>query len=347
MARTNEGPRLARNERGVYEIRWSENRRTYRLSTRSTDIQAAQRFFAGWLVERQRDQEAGAVVTCRMVLDDYQKEHVEDGPVVDKVRQLLCISNLMTYFADIPCRDIDMDHAREYCEGRRDGTVGARKAASNETLRRELCTLKAAMRHAVKRKRMTLADVSHIEMPPRGEARDVWLDESERDQMLAFADQQNTRLKLFVYLALCTASRRHAIERLTWNVVDLQGRVIHFDKLPGPKTRKRRVPVPINDRLYAVLAEAKLASQAPFVLGHDGKINVTFTRMCRQLADKTGNRKFLQVSPHTLRHTWATLAARAGVNMYQIAGVLGDTVATVERTYLKHSPDHLRQAVNF
>jgi integrase len=53
------------------------------------------------------------------------------------------------------------------------------------------------------------------------------------------------------------------------------------------------------------------------------------------------------MTPHTLRHTWATLAARAGVDLYAIAGVLGDTLSTVEKNYLHHAPDHLRGAINF
>jgi len=61
----------------------------------------------------------------------------------------------------------------------------------------------------------------------------------------------------------------------------------------------------------------------------------------------TQNEKFMQVTPHTLRHTWATLAARAGVPLFQVAGVLGDTLPTVMRVYAHHCPDHLRGAVNF
>jgi integrase len=82
-------------------------------------------------------------------------------------------------------------------------------------------------------------------------------------------------------------------------------------------------------------------------MGDAGRVTHRFNTLLKRLAEQTKNDKFLQVTPHTLRHTWATLAARAGFSMYQIAGVLGDTVSTVERNYLKHSPDHLRDAVNF
>lgn len=38
--------------------------------------------------------------------------------------------------------------------------------------------------------------------------------------------------------------------------------------------------------------------------------------------------------------------AQAGVDLWEIAGVLGDTLATVEKTYAHHHPDYLRRAIN-
>jgi len=342
MARPNAGARLTLNERGVYEIRWSENRRSQRLSTRTDDLQAAQRFLAGWLMERERARTETTVVTVGYVLRLYLDDHVEDGTVVDKRRQRVCFNNLMTFFADIPCRDIDMDHTKEYAELRRD-----KRPIENGTLRRELNMLKAAMHHAVKRKKMTLADMSYIHLPPDGEPKQLWFTEAERDQILAAADKAGGRLQMFVYLGLCTASRRAAIERLTWDKVDLQAKLIRYDLLPGPKTAKRRVPVPISDRLLKVLLAAKIRSRSPYVVDNGNDMFSTFQSFCERMYKATGNEKFLEATPHTMRHTWATLAARAGVSMYEIAGVLGDTVTTVEKNYLKHSPEHLRSAVNF
>jgi integrase len=48
------------------------------------------------------------------------------------------------------------------------------------------------------------------------------------------------------------------------------------------------------------------------------------------------------VTPHTLRHSRATHLLQAGVPTWDVAGLLGDTVATVERVYGHHSPDYQR-----
>jgi len=52
------------------------------------------------------------------------------------------------------------------------------------------------------------------------------------------------------------------------------------------------------------------------------------------------------ISPHVLRHTAATQMARRGVPLYDIAGVLGNSLAMVEKVYAKHCPERLRAAVD-
>ena len=47
------------------------------------------------------------------------------------------------------------------------------------------------------------------------------------------------------------------------------------------------------------------------------------------------------VTPHTLRHTRATHLLQLGVDIWDVAGLLGDTVSTIERTYGHYSPDYL------
>ena len=53
------------------------------------------------------------------------------------------------------------------------------------------------------------------------------------------------------------------------------------------------------------------------------------------------------VTPHVLRHTYGSLAAMAGVPLWDVSKVMGDTITTIEAHYLHLTPDHLRAAVNF
>jgi integrase len=52
----------------------------------------------------------------------------------------------------------------------------------------------------------------------------------------------------------------------------------------------------------------------------------------------------LGVSPHTLRHTCGTWMAQSGVDLWKIAGWLGQSYATTVELYAHHHPDFLDEA---
>ena len=168
-----------------------------------------------------------------------------------------------------------------------------------------------------------------------------------RARSLQLADDPLHRGGLFVWIAMETASRKRAIEELRWTQVDLRARLIHLNPAGRRQTAKRRPTVPISTALLKVLERAYEARTGDLVLGNSSSIERPFATLCRAAHRATGNEKFLKATPHCLRHTWATLAARAGVSLFEIAGVLGDDVATVQRVYAHHCPDYLRSAVDF
>jgi integrase len=52
------------------------------------------------------------------------------------------------------------------------------------------------------------------------------------------------------------------------------------------------------------------------------------------------------VTPHVLRHTWATLASRNNVPEPEIAAIMGDTIKTIHDNYVHYRPDYLRASIN-
>jgi integrase len=162
-----------------------------------------------------------------------------------------------------------------------------------------------------------------------------------------------TRGERFLWLALETAQRKRAILDLTWDRVDFETRVIHF-AVPGKKvTKKRRPSVPISDALLVQLKRMHDEKINDFVMDHGGEgwsaiqAIVVKAGLAPKQKRGTGERiKSTGISPHTLRHTAATHMARRGVPLYDIAGILGNTLAMVEKVYAKHCPGRLRAAVN-
>lgn len=352
--RQNPGPRLERNGFGIFEIRWTENRRSMRKSTHTSSETEASSKLGEFLIARAAGAETNEPVKAGQILDDYLREHVEEGKVTDKQRQRDLARNLRQFFGDMYVKDIMPKDVTLYCKKRGDGTVGGKPAKSNGTLRRELNGLVAAINYAVRTKRLLGTDAPYIPLPQAPGAKDLWLTEEEELQFLDAAEEENKgyplqdRGYLFAHVALGTASRRHAIETLTWTQVDFAVRRIDFTPKGRQQTAKRRVPVAISERLLPVLQKAYELRTSEYVLHAPTAITARFDAICQRAFKATGNRKFLKVTPHTLRHTWATLAARSGkVTMFDIAGVLGDSLATVQKNYLHHCPEHLRAAVNF
>jgi integrase len=343
MSRPNKGPHLELNEHGVYEIRWTENGRSKRRSTGETDRGEAQRTFAGFLLESER-QASPDRLTVREAVDAYKAEHVAEK-VAAKATADFSLRPILAHFGDMEIRDIQPADVRDYMRKRRQGKLGGARARPvvDSTIRRELVALIAALNFAASER--LIPAVPPIALPEPGEARDRWLTRGEGERLIAAAAQGWTlaseapmpRVYLFTMLAIETAGRKEALETLTW--FQVRDGLIYLNPEGRKQTKKRRAIVPISDRLAPVLARARRDARSEWVLGKPGSIRKAFEGAVERagLAD---------VTPHVLRHTWATWAARDGVDLWKIAGILGDTLATVEKTYLHHCPHHLRDAVN-
>lgn len=346
MARKSKGTHLKqRGENGYFYIHWCEGSRDKKRSTGTRDREEAEQILAGFIQERAKQEASGDVMTVGRILVDYYEEHVLKHCAAPG-RQELCIRNLSPLH-DIKITQLDAEYINDYCEER---------SVKDSTLRRELNTLTAAINHSVRNRRLNRADAPHIALPPDSPSKDRWLSNQEEEALLAAtmyetsraADgrfnlvqaTQPTRCYIFCMLALHTASRKRALEELRWCQIDMEHRLIDLNPPGRAQTAKRRPVVPISDELFEMLEQINPDNDMAFVLGHSGNIRKTFTTAVERAGLE-------DVTPHTLRHTWATQAARAGVPLWEIAGVLGDDEATVRKNYLHHCPGHLRGAVNF
>lgn len=346
MPRPNKGPRLEQNAVGIWEIRWTDKGRSKRVSTRATSLSEAQRVFAGWILEKDRSAE-DAPLTVHDAIDLYRKYHVEPN-ATDKVRIDTCLDFFKKFFReDRTVESVTQSDIVDYGDRRRSGKLASVKGPVKDgTIHRELAMLSAAFNFCARKlKRVSRDDVPFIAKPPKSPVKDYWLTDEQLDKMMAEAKAtfqargRLPRIYRFIAIARYTAARKSAILNLTWFQVDLEHRLIDFRKPGERQTKKRKVAVPISDALLPILKAAYAEKVSEYVLDHTGHIHVTFAKVAKRAGVP-------DATPHTLRHSWATNAARKGVSMWQIAGVLGDNVNTVINNYLHHSPDHLRDAVN-
>lgn len=326
---------LRKADTGTYYIFWSENRRSKRVSTRQKSLAAANAFFEEWLRLVGTETPAG-VLTCA---DLWELKYADAGERSEHVWK-----NLSVAFGDKVPSELTQADMDRYMRDRASGRIG-RKAAAGSTMRLEMSMLRASWNHAVKKRIISEAELPILDpLPDPSPPRERWLRDDEIERLFAAAEEQRggpalSRVERFLWLALETAARRTAIQELCWSQVDFETGVIHYLPEGRAQSRKRRASVPISASLRPVLERAYAERTNELVLGFSSRVNEPLKAVAAQA-------KIKGVTPHVLRHTAATRMARAGVPLWLIAKVLGNTIEQVEKVYAKHSPEMLVDAVN-
>lgn len=335
-------PRLAKNDKGYFEARWSDNRRSRRKSMGTQDRSVAEARFAQWLLIRNDGpQDADRAYTVAEAWTRYEAK----TPSAQTATAGYSWKNLEPHFGHLAIEAVDQDAVDAYVAKRISGRIG--RPSKPATCRRELAVLIAALNFGAKGGRRALysaALLNPIDLPPSSPPRERWLTAEELKRLFDAARDMRSgdrlsRGELFLWLALETAARKGAILDLTWDRVDLEAGVIRYDVPGRAATKKRRADVPISDTLRAVLERARDERENDLVMGDKSDPYGTVRRIAAR-ADLEG------VSPHVLRHTAATHMARNGVPLWTVAKVLGNTLAMTEKVYAKWAPSEPERNVN-
>lgn len=324
---------LHQNKNGFWEIRWTENRGDRYVvrshSTREKERAKAETYRRVWVkAQQEMDRQSAPPPTMKEILGAYELN--ANTRRVGQT-QYYIVDRLRSFFGNLTPQDIGEKEVMEYRRHR---------GVADGTLRRELGVLNAALNFAVRKKMIAPGDVPHIDLPAGGQIREVYLTPSEEAAFMeALKKEHGTRFALFCWIALRTGARKGAIETLTWDRVDLDARIIDYRDPRAKVSKKRRVPVPIDDVLLPVLRQARLFSgPEPAVVGRH--IQYQFEQFRLRYPE------FEKVTPHVLRHTAATRWLRDGLSLWDVAGLLGDTVETTTRVYGHHSTSDLRAAMS-
>lgn len=327
------------NDHGFFEIHWLDGRRTKRKSLRTKDPKIAYARAAYYLEQAEIEDRNQGDPDVEYIVDYYMKNRGKE--VTDAERLIYINRNILKYFARYKPRQITQEIVRRYGERRAAGEIGRGKGftVGPGTIRRELVHLVTCINFAAKNNLIKREHVPYIKLPEPPPPKDRWLTTQEIQKVIELAKGRG-RVELFLHIALRTAARRTSILELKWDQVDFNTGLIDFGKHDERVRRhKRRPTVPISDQLRELLLAAHAKRKNDYVLGNDGSIRTAFENLMRQAG-------MPEVTPHTLRHTWATHASMSGVPMNEIARVLGDTLTTVEKVYAKFAPEYLRGAVN-
>lgn len=349
-------PRVARTipwlevRDGVYYVYWYAKGRTGRLSLRTRDAAEAQSRYVHFLKQGTDVYRGNDGLTVGEVLTDYEKEHVNgvvmrngraEPRMVAKARTEACIGHLRRHLGSDKVASLNVSRCEWYLDRRRNDE----RPVADSTVRRELSILVAAINHDVKRERVEF-NTRKLELPAASHPNERWLTLTELAALRTAALAVDQRTRDFVDVAYYTASRARAVETLSLFQVRLAENQIALDKPDAVKTKKRRPVVPIDDelrpvveRLYTDAVECGRTSLFPVT----SRIQIRFQKAVTAAGLATSGP--MKVTPHTLRHTRATHLLQAGVSVWEVAKLLGDTVGTVERVYGHHCTDALAGAL--
>jgi integrase len=341
MPRPNTGPRLKPpGKRPFYYIVWFEGGRERLRSTGTADGRQAEAALTKFLNERQRaagPRDPGELPIAD-VLALYGEEHAPTRKAPARIGY--AISALLPYWSGKTVADITKSSCRRYA---------AKRGVSAGTIRRELGVLTAALNYAAGEKLLKKEQVPLVELPTKPEGKDRWLTRNEAARLLnaARTGRRDVRLylPLFVILGLYTGARKTAILTLRWPQVDLDGRRINFRQ--GGETNKKKAHIPIPNRVMPFLRSAwkRRTSDVGFVIHDAGKpIKDIGDGAHGSFGGAVDRAKLKDVTPHTLRHTCGTWMAQKGVDLWKIAGWLGQSYATTVELYAHHSPDFMDDA---
>lgn len=349
MPQEQKPPRLDKSSSGVWYVKYSADGRSQRASLRTEDIQIAQERFQGWLKEHAADKVAAVHTTVAGAFRLYIEQHgkdVESPETLEHVSKALSVWFGGRHLSDITRLDIE-----RYTRARIKGVDfdPPKRPVKPGTVRKELAIFRAvfnfmALRVEPKTSRIDKAQLCYIPLPPKAEPRNRVLSETElaliRRECAPPADgSRMDRISRYLLLLIETGARSEAIRSLTWDQIDLKAGIIRLNPWGRNQTTKRRPIIPISDDLMPILVLAHSQATTTWVLDHSGQIRKTMERFCER-------HRLEAVTAHTFRHTLATRLAEAGVDMRDIAAMLGDSMATVEKNYLHLSPGYLRGALD-
>jgi integrase len=255
------------------------------------------------------------------------------------------------------------DHLDAMYETIRSGAI--RKPPSAATLRRLHATLHSALTTAYQRRLITHNPAGQVELEtaPRN-VRAVWTP----TELATFLQHvKGDRLGAAYHLVASTGLRRGELCGLRWSDVDLDGACLRISRqhvevgreivVGAPKTRAGVRTVALDAGTVAVLKAHKAAQAAERLSWGSGYSDggLVFAREDGSpVRPEYVTRHFLTLSQevglprivlHGLRHTWATHALAAGVDMLVVSRHLGhSSLALTADTYTRVLPEVSKQA---
>lgn len=251
-----------------------------------------------------------------------------------------CIKALAPFWAERTVDEVKGETCRLYAKKR-----GVKPA----TARRELGVLNAALRYCHSEGYLS-TQPRPVTLPTADPPRDRWLTRQEAAALLRAAGRF-PHLRRYILIALYTGSRSSVIRKLQWTPnfdgghVDLDAGVLYRQSATARRTNKRAPAARIPRKLLNHLRRwRRMGGTRQWVVEYNGaRMQKSPQNSWRRSVEAAG---IAYTRPHDLRHTALTWMMQRGALPADVCSLAGITLAELERTYLHHSPNHQKSAVD-
>ena len=353
MAREKGMGNLQREKSGRWTIRVGINGKRYCRSTRTKDRDQAERILQRFLAPF-------GLGEHRLPLADVWLEYVKSPKRNELARSTLkCKQFVWMHFADwmerfyLPVDDlagVTADMIAEYL-------ACLRVDVCASTYNGRVCILREIFR--------TLADKAGLEDDPwegvrlrpddSHSRRELTMEELKR--LLDAATKSGDEWHKLILIGIYTGLRLGDCCRLDWSQISVAQGVIQLVPVKTKRHHQRMVTIPIHPALGQALA-GKLASAGPVLpivaelYGRSRwQVNHELSRIFKHANITTSvriegrNRRTPEATFHSLRHTFVSFAANAGVPLHVVQSIVGHESTAMTRHYYHENIDALKSAV--
>lgn len=282
------------------------------------------------------------------VLDRFAKylEHSERSPLT--IKNYICdLQAFARWFTDTN-NDKKFDPAkitptdlREYKQW-----LIVHKGLKPNSTNRKLATLRSFINWASDVG--VVKNISALKMPKFEKQERVgprWLDRREQNALLRVVERGGVERNIaIVKLLLNTGLRVDELCSLTWKDVKLTDRKGTLVVQKGKGNKRREVPLNPDARNAFLLIGYKenAGRRSPIFFGQRGRLT---SRGLQNIFAKYAEIAKLDISPHSLRHTFCKNLVNAGVSLEKVAALAGHENLETTRRYIEPSLKDLENAV--
>lgn len=341
MPRESQGPRLIqRRNRPNYFIRYIDPKSGQQRdeSTGTGNRNEATKKLAEFLLQWSEPREKRMRVNGMVLAEVLARYAILKEKAGNAERLKHSMKRLIPFWGHLKTDDIDEESILDYRL--------ANPARSSGTLRRELTDLRSAVNYAARKE--FIRPISFPELPPDSPAKQRWLTESEFANLLWHSrkvSRSKHNLPTFLMIAFYTGARKGAIMDLEWNQVNFVKGEIDFLKEGGTQTTKKKARTPMAAQLQRHLRRRfrQFGSRSAYLFHRN------YEPFAPVKSVDTGFEKAAEISglddvtPHTLRHTRASLMIQNGMPMKVVSEILDMSIETLNKIYAHIAQDQLNE----